>query len=156
MNENQQFNQEPNVGIIKLINGETLIAAFTIDEQDSVLVLHYPLKMMTVQQGSEQRTYLVAWVSVSEDEVFYVPMSNVVNACNANDDTVEYFHNMYPKFYGDGVECDSPVSEDDDDDKEQHETQKQLISQEESESDDDYYMRLLKSIPMANGVYGSH
>lgn len=94
--------------VLKLVSGEELISEVLIDDNDDnpLIILQTPLKVETVHRGPTGYMKLVPWMSVPDDDIFFIRPDKVITMTeiSADHEMVEaYLHyNLQKEFYDGG------------------------------------------------------
>ena len=93
---------------LKLVSGEEVISEIMIDDNDTdpVIVMQTPLKVETMTRGSSGYMKLVPWMSVPDDDIFFIKPDKVITMTElpADHEMVDaYLHyNLQKEFYSEG------------------------------------------------------
>jgi len=94
--------------VLKLVSGEELISEIIIDdnEDNPFIILQTPLKVETVHRGPTGYMKLVPWMSVPDDDIFFIKPDKVITMTElpADHEMVDaYLHyNLQKEFYSEG------------------------------------------------------
>ena len=95
--------------VLKLVSGEEIISEIFIDDNDgkAMIVLQSPLKVETVNRGPTGLMRLVPWMSVPDDDIYFISLDKVITMTeiSADNEMVEAYHhyNQQKNFYSEGI-----------------------------------------------------
>jgi hypothetical protein len=72
--------------VLKLVSGEEIFALIDIDlePEDPIIILQNPVKMKIITKGLMVQTKIEPWMTLPEDDIFMIRLSNVITMTEIN------------------------------------------------------------------------